>query len=39
MISLEYLKILTPYQKLPKIMGDLGNLIVVKDSEKLPKVQ
>ena len=28
MISLEKLKILTPLQKFPKNVGDLGNLIV-----------
>ena len=28
MISLENLKILTPLQKLPKNVADLGNLIV-----------
>ena len=28
MISLEKLKILTPLQKLPKNVGDLGKLIV-----------
>ena len=36
MISLEKLLILTPLQKLPKNVGDLGKLIVAK---KLPKVQ
>ena len=30
MISLEKLKILTPLQKLPKNVGDLGKLIVAK---------
>ena len=30
MISLEKLKILTPIQKLPKNVEDLGNLIVVE---------
>ena len=30
MISLEKLKILTPLQKLPKNVGDLGQLIVAK---------
>ena len=30
MISLEKLKILTPLQKLPKNLGDLGKLIVAK---------
>ena len=39
MISLEKLKILTPLQKLPKNVGDLGKLIVATDFEKLPKVQ
>ena len=39
MISLEKLKILTPFQKLPKNVGDLGKLIVAKGFEKLPKVQ
>ena len=39
MISLENLKILTPLQKLPKNVGDLGSLIAAKDFEKLPKVQ
>ena len=39
MISLEKLKILIPSQKLPKTVGDLGKIIVVKGFEKLPKVQ
>ena len=39
MISLEEFKILTPLQKLPKIVGDLSKLIVVKGFNKLPKVQ
>ena len=39
MISLEKMKILTPIQKLPKNVGDLGKLIVAKGFEKLPKVQ
>ena len=39
MISLEKLKILSPLQKLPKNVGDLGKIIVVKGFEKLPKVQ
>ena len=30
MISLEKLKILTPIQKLPKNVGDLGKLIIAK---------
>ena len=39
MISLEKLQILTPFQKLPKNVGDLGKLIVDKGLKKLPKVQ
>ena len=39
MISLEKFKNLTPLQKLPKNVGDLGKLIVAKGFEKLPKVQ
>ena len=39
MISLEKLKILTPLQKLPKYVGDLGILIVAEGFKKLPKVQ
>ena len=39
MISLEKLKILTPSPNLPKIVWDLGKLIVVKGFEKLPKDQ
>jgi len=39
MITLVKLKILTPLQKLPKNVGDFGNLIVAKVFEKLPKVQ
>ena len=39
MISLEKLKILTPLQKWPKNVGDLGKVIVAKVFEKLPKVQ
>ena len=38
MISLEKLNILTPLQKLPKNVGDLGKLIVAKGFEKLLKV-
>ena len=34
MISLEKLKILTPLQKLPKDVGDLGKLIVAKGFKK-----
>ena len=37
MISLEKWIILTPLQKLPKNVGDLGKLIVAKGFEKLPK--
>ena len=39
MISLEKLKILTPLQKLPKNVGDMGKSIVAKGFEKWPKVQ
>ena len=39
MISLEKLKSLTPLQKLPKNVEDLGKLIVATGFEKLPKVQ
>ena len=39
MISLDKLKILTPLEKLPKNVGDLGKLIVAKCFEKLPIVQ
>ena len=39
MISLEKLKILTPLQKMPKNMGDLGKIIVAKGFDMLPKVQ
>ena len=39
MTSLEKLKILTPLQKLPTNVGDLGKIIVAKGFEKLPKVQ
>ena len=31
--------ILTPLQKLPKNVGDLGKIIVTKGFEKLPKVE
>ena len=34
MISLEKLKILTPIQKLPKNVEDLGKLIVAKGNKK-----
>ena len=37
MISLQKLKILTPLQKLPKNVGDLGKLIVAKDLKSCPK--
>ena len=39
MILLENLQLLTPLQKLPKNVGDLGKLIVATGLEKLPKVQ
>ena len=39
MISLEKWIILTPLQKLPKNVGDLGKLIVTTGFEKLPKFQ
>ena len=39
MISVEKLKILTPFQKLPKNVGYLGKLIVAKGFKKLPEVQ
>ena len=39
MISLEKLKNLTSLQKLPKNLGDLGQINVAKGFEKLPKVQ
>ena len=39
MISLEKLYILTPFQKLPKNVGDLDKLIVAKGFKKLPRVQ
>ena len=37
MISLEKWKILTPLQKLPKNVGDLGTLIVAKGFKSCPK--
>ena len=37
--QIDFTKILTPLQKLPKNVGDLGKLIVAKGFEKLPKVQ
>ena len=39
MISVEKIKILTPLQKLPKNVGDLGKLILATGFVKLPKVQ
>ena len=39
MIALEKLKFLTTLQKLRKIVGDLGKLIVAKGFKNLPKVQ
>ena len=39
MISLEKWYILTPLQKLPKNVGNLGKLIFAKGFNKLPKVQ
>ena len=39
MISLENLKFLTPLQKLPKNVGNLGKIIDATDFEKLPKIQ
>ena len=39
MISQEKLKILTPLQKMPKNVGDLGKLIVSKGFKNLYKVQ
>ena len=39
MISLKKFKILTPLQKMPNNVGDLGKLIAAKGFEKLPKVQ
>ena len=38
MISLEKWQILTPLQKLPKNVGDIGKLIAAKGFKKLPKV-
>ena len=38
MISLEKSMMLTPLQKLPKNVEDLGKLIVAKGFKKLPKV-
>ena len=39
MISLEKWLILTPLQKLPNNVGELGKLIVAKGFKKLAKVQ
>ena len=39
MITPEKFKILTPLQKLPKNVGDLGKLNVAKGFKKLPEVQ
>ena len=39
MISVEKLKILHLFQKLPKNEWDLGKLIVAKGIKNLPKVQ
>ena len=39
MISLEKWYILTPLQKLPKNVGDLGKLFFAKGFKSLPKVQ
>ena len=39
MISIEKLKNLTPLQKLPMNVGDLGKTIVAKGIEKLPKAE
>ena len=39
MTSLEKWMILTPLQKLPKNVGNLGNIIVAKGFKKLPKDQ
>ena len=39
MILLEKWKILTPLQKFPKNVWELGKLIVAKGFEKLAKVQ
>ena len=39
LIPLENDRFLTPLQKLPKNVGDLGKLIVAKGFKKLPKVQ
>ena len=38
MISLEKLKILTPLQKVPKNVEDLGKLMLLPKSNKLPNL-
>ena len=38
MISIEKWTILTPSQKLPKNVGDLGKFILAKGFKKLPKI-
>ena len=39
MISLEKLKILTPSEKLPKNVGNLGKIILATGFKKWPKVK
>ena len=39
MISLEKWKILSPLQKLPNNVGNLGKLIIATSFKNLPKVQ
>ena len=39
MISIVKLRILTPFQKLPKNLRELGKFMVAEGYEKLPKVQ
>ena len=39
MILLKKLQIMTPLQKLPKNVGDMGKAIFATDFEKLSKVQ
>ena len=39
MISLEKLKIITPFQKLPNNVGNLAKIIVATGFELLPKMQ
>ena len=39
MISQEKSKLLTPFQKLLKNVGNLGKIIVARGFKKLPKVQ